>query len=119
MLTGDPLTPGWAATENATRLNRDESTGLPQIPSLPLSYRDALPLLRATENRGVRNDVDWAGGSDEVSYFSGPSEGDVYLANIVDDHIGPIWNVVGRIEGDEEPDHVIIIGKNTFLSFIS
>ncbi|KAG2222611.1 hypothetical protein INT45_008730 [Circinella minor] len=112
MLTGDPLTPGWAATENATRLNRDESTGLPQIPSLPLSYRDALPLLRATENLGVRNDQDWAGGSEEVSYFSGPSEGNVYLANIVDDHIGPIWNVVGRIEGDEEPDHAIIIGNH-------
>ncbi|KAI9268070.1 hypothetical protein BDA99DRAFT_546431 [Phascolomyces articulosus] len=112
IITGDPLTPGWAATENATRLNRDDSPGLPQIPSLPLSYQDALPLLRATQGHGICGGKDWSGGLTTVDYCSGPSEGNAYLANIVEDRIGPIWNVVGRIEGSEEPDHAIIIGNH-------
>ncbi|KAI9492132.1 hypothetical protein BDB00DRAFT_977223 [Zychaea mexicana] len=112
LLTGDPLTPGWAATEHAERLNRDDSPGLPQIPSLPLSYQDALPLLRATQNHGVCEGEDWAGGLDQIEYCSGPSEGNVYLANIVDDHTAPIWNVVGRIEGAEEPEHAVILGNH-------
>ncbi|KAI8145568.1 hypothetical protein BJV82DRAFT_604242 [Fennellomyces sp. T-0311] len=112
IVTGDPTTPGWAATENAERIERDESPGMTQIPSLPLSYKDALPLLRATQSRGVCDGEDWAGGLEGIEYCSGPTEGDVYLANIVEDKITPIWNVIGRIEGNEEPDRAIILGNH-------
>lgn len=86
-----------------------------QIPSLPLSYRDALPLLKATHGRGVRGDVDWAGGLEGVDYSSGPSEGNVYLVNKVEDKITPIWNVIGRIQGREEPERAVILGNKTYL----
>ncbi|GAN03525.1 hypothetical protein MAM1_0042c02980 [Mucor ambiguus] len=36
LFAGDPLTPGYPATENATRINIDDALGLPKIPSLPL-----------------------------------------------------------------------------------
>src|SRR4029453_10030566 len=44
---GDPLTPGVGAREGAKRLALKEAQTLTKIPVLPLSYADALPLLKA------------------------------------------------------------------------
>lgn len=114
MASGDALTPGYAATKDAPRLKQEDLNSLPSIPSLPLSYRDALPLLKATQGRGVQND-DWTGGLEEVDYFSGPTEGEAILENIVDYKVTPIWNVIGTIEGSVEPDRVIVLGKCSFF----
>ncbi|KAG2215545.1 hypothetical protein INT46_000351 [Mucor plumbeus] len=112
LLAGDPLTPGYAATENATRIKPEDSPGLAKIPSLPLSWEDALPILKATQGLGVRGKNDWAGGLDEVAYFSGPTEGEAILVNHIENKITPIWNVISRIEGTEEPDKAIILGNH-------
>lgn len=112
LLTGDPLTPGYAATENATRIDPEDSPALAKIPSLPLSWEDALPLLKATEGHGVRGSHDWTGGLEEVSYFSGPTEGEAILTNHIENKITPIWNVIGKIEGTEEPEKAIILGNH-------
>lgn len=117
MASGDALTPGYAATKDAPRLKQEDLNSLPSIPSLPLSYRDALPLLKATQGRGVQND-DWTGGLEEVDYFSGPTEGEAILENIVDYKVTPIWNVIGTIEGSVEPDRVIVLGKCSFFMHI-
>ncbi|RCH80400.1 hypothetical protein CU098_002186 [Rhizopus stolonifer] len=109
---GDPLTPGYPATENATRIPMEEVPNLPGIPSLPLSWEDALPLLKATEGHGHIGEFDWAGGLEGVQYYSGPSEGTVELENIVKYNVTPIWNVLGRIEGSVEPHRSIIIGNH-------
>ncbi|KAG0175095.1 hypothetical protein DFQ28_005005 [Apophysomyces sp. BC1034] len=110
--TGDPLTPGWAATENATRIPQEDVNSLVTIPSLPLSWKDALPLLKATQNHGVRGEHDWAGGLKEVDYYSGPSEGLVELVNKVEYKITPIWDVISTIKGTEEPERAIILGNH-------
>lgn len=112
LLAGDALTPGYAATKNATRIKMEDSNALPTIPSLPLSWRDALPLLKATEGHGVFGEFDWSGGLEDVSYYSGPSEGLVEMENIVSYNITPIWNVMGRIEGSVEPHRSIILGNH-------
>ncbi|ORZ25379.1 hypothetical protein BCR42DRAFT_340415 [Absidia repens] len=112
VLSGDPLTPGYAATKDAPRIDPEDSPGLTKIPSLPLSWKDALPLLKATQGRGIKGGAEWKGGLDEVDYYSGPTEGDVILTNHVDNKITPIWNVIGRINGTEEPDHAVIIGNH-------
>ncbi|KAI8981818.1 hypothetical protein BDF20DRAFT_818507 [Mycotypha africana] len=109
---GDPLTPGIPALENATRIPMEESNALPKIPSLPLSWHDALPLLRATQDHGVFGEFDWRGGLENVDYFSGPSEGLVEMENIVAYNVTPIWNVIGRIEGSMEPHRAIILGNH-------
>ena len=44
---GDPRTPGVGATQDAKRLKLKEAQTLTKIPVLPISYGDALPLLRA------------------------------------------------------------------------
>ncbi|KAG0780290.1 hypothetical protein G6F22_010166 [Rhizopus arrhizus] len=110
--TGDPLTPGYPATKNATRIPQEEVNSLPSIPSLPLSWEDALPLLKATEGHGVFGEFDWAGGLENVRYYSGPSEGMIEMENIVKYNVTPIWNVLGRIEGSVEPHRSIIIGNH-------
>ncbi|RCI05118.1 hypothetical protein CU098_010920 [Rhizopus stolonifer] len=112
LLAGDPLTPGYAATKDAVRIKPEESIGLAKIPSLPLSWEDALPLLKATQGLGVYGDSDWKGGLEEVDYFSGPTEGEVILTNHVENKITPIWDVTARIEGTDEPDKTIILGNH-------
>jgi N-acetylated-alpha-linked acidic dipeptidase len=112
LLSGDPLTPGYAATEDAVRLDPEDSPGLTKIPSLPLSYEDALPILKATQGHGVRGDKDWSGGLEGVGYFSGPTEGEAILTNHIENKITPIWNVITRIEGTEESDKAIVLGNH-------
>lgn len=100
---------GYASTLNATR--NETTNNLPLIPSLPISWSDALPLLRATEGLGLVA-PDWVGGGKDVSYFSGPSVAQVNLVNINEFKLKPIWNVIGHIKGHQEPNKVIVIGKS-------
>jgi N-acetylated-alpha-linked acidic dipeptidase len=44
---GDPLTPGVGAVKGAKRLSLKDAPTLTKIPVMPISYGDALPLLRA------------------------------------------------------------------------
>lgn len=111
LLAGDPLTPGYAAKENVTRLPINETISIPKIPSLPISWEDALPLLRALDGHGFRAVAEWRGGLTEVGYYVGPSEVEVNLVNDIENKITPIWNVISRIEGTEEKDRAIILGK--------
>ncbi|KAI8969813.1 hypothetical protein BDB01DRAFT_731867 [Pilobolus umbonatus] len=112
LLAGDPLTPGVPATIDADRILMEESNVLPTIPSLPLTLEDALPLLRATENCGVKGNKKWKGGVPEVGYFTGPTEGEVEMENFVSYNITPIWDVTARIEGSSEPHRSIILGNH-------
>ncbi|CAO3619930.1 unnamed protein product [Mucor fragilis] len=106
---GDPSTPGYASTLNATR--NDTFTNVPRIPSLPISWADALPLLRATQGLGFA-DPAWVGGIKEIDYFSGPSLAQCNLVNYNELKMKPIWNVMARIPGHEEHEKAIIIGNH-------
>ena len=71
---GDPLTPGVGATKEATRLKLSEATTLTKIPTLPISYGDAQPLLAALTGR-VAPEA-WRGGlAGHVSHRTGSGEG--------------------------------------------
>ncbi|EPB92272.1 hypothetical protein HMPREF1544_00841 [Mucor circinelloides 1006PhL] len=109
---GDPSTPGYAATENATRVPYTEAKGIPKIPSLPISWTDALPLLKSTEGFGIQADITWLGGLCNVSYFSGPSEAQINLVNMNKYQVKPVWNVIGKIKGTKEPRRSVIIGNH-------
>lgn len=73
-------------------IERADRLSTADIPSLPLSYEDALPLLRALNGKGPCFD-DWKGGLgyEGVHYCSGPSEGNLTMTNDVVDDIRPIW----------------------------
>jgi N-acetylated-alpha-linked acidic dipeptidase len=91
---GDPSTPGEPAYKNATRA---EGTNQPSIPSLPISYEDAIPILNALEGHGTpagEISEDWVGGLEiyGVEYFTGPSKVELHFVNAVNTRVMPIWS---------------------------
>ena len=59
---GDPLTPGWAATKDAKRLDPKDAP-LPRIPAQPIGYGAAGEILARMTGRERPADLkDWAGG---------------------------------------------------------
>ena len=111
---GDPLTPGFAAHENVTRIPQEEAVVLPKIPSLPISYRDASKLLRALAGQGFNmgaQDKGWKGAL-PLEYWTGPGNVEVNLYNGVEFKITPVYNVIATITGAEEPDRAVILGNH-------
>ena len=110
---GDPTTPGYPSKEDSPRA--DKSPVVPSIPSLPISYAEAIPLLRALDGFGIPGDrvnrTKWVGALN-VTYSTGPAPGAVLsLSNVMRDAITPIWDVVGVINGTNQ-DEVIVIGNH-------
>src|SRR5262245_16624858 len=106
---GDPLTPGWGATKNARRLARDEAKTLMKIPVLPISYGDALPLLKSLGGQVVPES--WRGAL-PITYHAGPGPATVHLKVVSDWNIRTIYNVIARIAGSDYPDEWIIRGNH-------
>jgi hypothetical protein len=112
---GDVLSPGWASTpEDENRLEPEKSEGLVNIPSLPISWRDAKPLLLALKGVGRPVPSSWQGGSLTTGYWTGdPNSPQVNLMNMQDEVTrAPIHNVLGRISGWEQSEKKIIVGNH-------
>lgn len=108
---GDPTTPGYPSKGDVER--KDPYDNIPRIPSLPISYVDALPFLEALNGKGLSGRElgdNWKGELD-VDYNVGPSEVEVNLYNEQDYDIRPTNNVIGKIEGIIK-DEIIIIGNH-------
>lgn len=106
---GDPLTPGWGATKSARRLAREQAQTLMKIPVLPVSYGDALPLLRNLGGQVVPES--WRGAL-PITYHVGPGPATVRLKVISDWNITTLYNVIARIEGSTYPDEWILRGNH-------
>ncbi|KAK4184987.1 putative glutamate carboxypeptidase 2 [Podospora australis] len=110
---GDPTTPGYPSVEGAPRADTSKVT--PKIPSLPISYSAALPLLQALDGHGKTaaevNRTAWKGALD-AEYRTGPAPGvKLSLSNLMEGKITPIWNVIGYINGTN-PDETLVIGNH-------
>jgi N-acetylated-alpha-linked acidic dipeptidase len=106
---GDPLTPGIGATKEATRLKLSEATTLTKIPTLPISYGDAQPLLAALT--GPVAPEAWRGGL-PVTYHIGPGPAKVHLKLSFNWDTKTIYDVIVRIPGSTFPDEWIIRGNH-------
>ncbi|NOT60155.1 MAG: M28 family peptidase [Acidobacteria bacterium] len=106
---GDPLTPGVGATQDAKRLTREESKTLLKIPVLPISYADALPLLKALD--GVIVPEAWRGAL-PITYHVGPGPATVHLKATFDWKIVTLYNVIAKLNGSTHPDEWIIRGNH-------
>ena len=106
---GDPLTPGWASIPGAKRIPPEQAISLPKIIGVPLSWRDAKPLL---ENMGGPSAPDsWQGGM-PVQYRLGGKRVRVHLKVDMDARIQPYFVTEARIRGAESPDEWVILGNH-------
>ena len=106
---GDPTTPGWASTSGAKRIPWEELEDRARIPSLPISYGAARPILKALAGPEVPEG--WQGGL-PFAYHVGPGPAEVKLDVDMDYAIRPIWNVMATIRGHVEPDQWILMGNH-------
>src|SRR5881296_4343352 len=106
---GDPLTPGVGATANAKRLDIKDAQTLTKIPVLPISYSDALPLLRSLE--GPVAPAPWRGAL-PITYHLGPGKATVHLKLEFDFKLVPAYDVIARLRGSERPDEWVIRGNH-------
>lgn len=106
---GDPLTKGIGATRDAPRIPIKGAPTLTKIPVLPISYADALPLLRNLDG-GVVPDS-WRGAL-PITYHFGGRTPTVRLKLEFNWNIKPIYNVIATMRGNERPDQWIIRGNH-------
>jgi N-acetylated-alpha-linked acidic dipeptidase len=109
LYSGDPLTPSVGATQDAKRLPVKEAPTLTKVPVLPISYADALPILRGL--RGPMAPEEWRGAL-PISYHLGPGPTTVHLKLEFDWKLVTAYDVIARLQGTERPDQWIIRGNH-------
>lgn len=129
---GDPSTPRSASVKGAQRLPTDLLHGFPlptsgdvaaweaatglvredyfaTIPSLPISYASARPILEALG--GPNAPSGWQGGL-PLAYHTGPGPAEARFAIQMSYKLTPIWNVIATLKGTVEADRSILIGNH-------
>lgn len=106
---GDPLTPGVGADANAKRLPLKEAKTIEDIPVLPISYGDALPLLK--ELNGPVAPQDWRGAL-PITYHVGPGPAKVHLKLEFNWDQKPLHDVIAKLPGSTYPDQWIVRGNH-------
>ena len=109
MYPGDPLTPGYGATKDAKRLAIKDAPTIMKIPVMPISYADALPLLKALE--GPVAPDNWKGGL-PVTYHVGPGPAKVNLHLEFEWKLRTSYHPFGRIKGSVYPNEWIMRGNH-------
>ena len=108
---GDPSTPGYPSKAGAARIPLDQMP-VPRIPVLPLSYGNAVELLK--DVRGASIPRGWQGGL-AFRYHVGPGPVRARVKVKSDSAtaaIKPIWNTYGIIRGTDFPDEIVVIGAH-------
>jgi N-acetylated-alpha-linked acidic dipeptidase len=109
---GDPTTPGIASLPDLPASKRtppEQSAALVKIPSTPLSYADATPIL--AHLGGPDTPREWQG-SLPFTYHVGPGPMKIHLVSKQDYQYRSIWDVTGRIPGSESPDEWVVAGNH-------
>ena len=102
---GDPLTPFEPSIPGVERLPMEEAETIQKIPAHPISYGEALKLLRHIDGPVVPRE--WQGGL-PITYHIGPGPARVSMHIELDYQTRPVWNVFGTIRGTHEPERVVL-----------
>ncbi|KAH7156219.1 hypothetical protein EDB81DRAFT_716315 [Dactylonectria macrodidyma] len=115
---GDPTTPGYPSKPGAPRVPVEDAT--PSIPSIPISYADALPILKALNGHGPNvSDFNEYWNKNlglaykGVKYNIGPTPDDV-VVNLFNEQkyvTTPLWDVIGIVNGTV-PNEVVVVGNH-------
>jgi N-acetylated-alpha-linked acidic dipeptidase len=114
MYPGDSETPGVASTLDLPDSARKSPEGNePKIPSIPISYHDAAPILQALKGPSVPQN--WQGALSfryHVGQTSGPGAVKVHMVSVQDYERRIIWDVIGKVKGSELPDEWVVAGNH-------
>src|SRR6185295_12481175 len=108
-LPGDPRTPGWASVPGGRFLPAENAVSMPTIAAAPMSYKDARKILE--KMTGPTAPAAWQGGL-PFRYRLGPTSDKLHLVIENDKKVRSIWNVVGRLRGNERPDEWVVLGNH-------
>lgn len=106
---GDVLTKGVGAVLGAKRIDRKDAETITKIPVLPISYADALPMLRNLDGAVVPEE--WRG-SLPITYKFGGKTPTVRMKLEFNWDMRKIHNVIATMRGSELPDQWIIRGNH-------
>ncbi len=109
---GDATTPGVASDPDmpmSKRIPPEQAASQPTIPSTPISWRDAEPILKNLTGPLVPKD--WQGGL-PFEYHTGPGGVKVHLLLKQDYAYRTIWDVIGSIDGATYPDEWVVAGNH-------
>jgi N-acetylated-alpha-linked acidic dipeptidase len=109
---GDPTTPGVASLPSlpdSKRVPPEQAPDMPKIPTTPLSYGDAAPILQNLT--GPETPREWQGAL-PFTYHVGPGPVKVKIHLKQDYRYWPIWNVIGKIPGAKYPDQWVVLGNH-------
>ncbi len=109
---GDPTTPGFASTPDlaaSKRVSLKDAASVPTIPSTPLSYQDAAPILKALGGQDTPRS--WQGAL-PFTYHIGPGPVKIHMDLRQDYALRTIWDVIGKIPGTEYPGDWVIVGNH-------
>lgn len=109
---GDPTTPGMASVPSlpeSKRVPPEQSAQLPKVPTTPLSYHDAWPILENLS--GSESPRDWQGAL-PFTYHVGPGPVRVKMHLKQDYQLRTIWDVIGRVRGRQWPDEWVVAGNH-------
>jgi N-acetylated-alpha-linked acidic dipeptidase len=109
LFPGDPLTPGVGATKGAKRLKIEEAPTITKIPTLPISYGDASPILKDLAGQVVP--AEWRGGL-PLTYHVGPTNQLVHLKVASNWNIVEARDVIATLAGSELPNEWVIRGNH-------
>ncbi len=109
---GDVTTPGVASTPDlpdSKRLTHENAPSAPKIPTTPLSYHDAEPIL--AHLAGPDSPRDWQGAL-PFTYHVGPGPARIHMVLKQRYAIVPIWDVIGTIQGTDYPNDWVVAGNH-------
>lgn len=109
---GDPTSPGIASTPSlpdSKRISLEQSAQMPRIPTTPLSYHDAWPILQNL--RGPDSPREWQGAL-PFTYHVGPGPARVKMHLKQDYQFRTLWDVVGRVHGSSLPNEWVVVGNH-------
>ena len=109
---GDPTTPGIPSLPNLPDSQRTppaSATDLPKIPTMPLSFGDASPIMQNLA--GPESPREWQGAL-PFTYHLGPGPVRVKLHLKMEAPYKTIWDVIGSVRGAEFPDEWVIGGNH-------
>ncbi len=109
---GDPTTPGIASVPSlpdSQRVSPELATDMAKIPTTPISYGDAAPILQNLG--GPETPRDWQGAL-PFTYHVGPGPVKVKVHLKQDYRYWPIWNVIGKIPGAKYPNEWVVLGNH-------